>query len=400
MASALAIHWTLDPSIRFLNHGSFGAAPRAVLEEQSRLRAEIEREPVAFLGRGIGVRLDAARDALARFLGAASRDLVFVPNATTGVSSVLRSLALSPGDELLTTSHAYNACRNALEFAARAGGARVVVAALPFPIDSPATVVERVLAAVTPRTRLCLLDHVTSPTGLVLPVAELARELRARGVLSLVDGAHAPGMLELDVPAVGADLYTGNLHKWVCAPKGAAFLWARPEHQEWLRPTVISHGANAPAGERSRFHLEFDWPGTDDPSAYLSVPCALRTLGGLLDGGWPALRARNRELACAARAHLCERLDLAPPAPESMLGSLATLILPGAAPPPTSSPFEVAPLQRALFERHRIEIPVWRFGTPPQTLIRLSAQAYNDLEDYRALGEALALELSPSTRRR
>lgn len=393
MASPLAAHWTLDPGVRFLNHGSFGAAPRAVLDEQTRWRARIEREPVAFLGREIGERLDEARDALAAFLRASSADLVFVPNATTGVSSVLRSLELAPGDELLTTSHAYNACRNALEFVAAAHGASVRVAALPFPVDGPEAVVEQVLAAVTPRTRLCLLDHVTSPTGLVLPVAELARELRARGVLSLVDGAHAPGMLDLDLPAVGADLYAGNLHKWVCAPKGAAFLWARPEHQAWLRPVVISHGANAPAGARSRFHLEFDWPGTDDPSAYLSVPCALRTLGALLPGGWPALREHNRELARTARALLCDRLDLAPPAPESMLGSLATLILPGAPPPTTSSPFEVAPLQRALFERHGIEVPVWRFGAPPLALIRLSAQAYNDVDDYRALGEALAQEL-------
>lgn len=393
MASPLAAHWTLDPAVRFLNHGSFGATPRAVLAEQTRLREELEREPVAFLGRAIGGRIDAAREALATFLGAQTRDLVFVPNATTGVNAVLRSLALEPGDELLTTSHAYNACRNALEFAARARGASVRVAPLPFPIEGPALVIERVLEACTPRTRLCLLDHVTSPTGIVLPVLELARELRARGVLSLVDGAHAPGMLELDVPGVGADLYTGNLHKWVCAPKGAAFLWARPEHQAWLRPTVIGHGANAPTGERSRYHQEFDWPGTDDPSAWLSVPSALRTLGELLPGGWPALRARNRELAHAARALLCERLDLVPPAPAAMLGSLATLILPGAPPPPTSSPFEIAPLQRALFEQHGIEIPVWRFGSPPIALIRLSAQAYNDLDDYRALGEALALEL-------
>jgi isopenicillin-N epimerase len=393
MPSALAAHWTLDPAVRFLNHGSFGAAPRAVLDEQTRWRARIEREPVAFLGREIGARLDEARDALAEFLRASSADLVFVPNATTGVNSVLRSLELGSGDELLTTSHAYNACRNALEFAAQARGASVRVAPLPFPIDGPGVVLERVLAAVTPRTKLCLIDHVTSPTGLVLPVAELAKDLRARGVLSLVDGAHAPGMLDLDVPAVGADFYTGNLHKWVCAPKGAAFLWARPEHQAWLRPTVISHGANAPAGERSRFHLEFDWPGTDDPSAYLSVPAALHTLGELLPGGWPALRAHNRALACAARALLCEQLDLAAPAPEAMLGSLATLILSDVPSPPTTSPFEVPPLQRALFERHGIEIPVWRFGAPPVTLIRLSAQAYNDIEDYRALGDALAREL-------
>jgi len=393
MPSPLAAHWTLDPAVRFLNHGSFGATPRAVLEEQARLRAEIEREPVLFLARQYGARLDAAREALAAFLGAAARDLVFVPNATSGVNATLRSLELAPGDELLTTGHAYNACRNALEFVARRAGARVVVAPLPFPIDGPDVVVERVLDALTPRTRLCLLDHVTSPSALALPVERLCAELRARGVLSLVDGAHAPGMLELDVPAVGADVYTGNLHKWVCAPKGAAFLWARPEHQAWLRPTAISHGANADTRARSRFWLEFDWPGTDDPTAYLCVPSALRTLGELLPGGWPALREHNRALAVAAHAHLCERLDLAPPAPESMLGSLATVILPGDPPPPPPTVFDVDPLQRALFERHSIEVPVWTFGAPPRRILRVSAQAYNDLDDYRALGDALALEL-------
>lgn len=393
MPSPLAAHWSLDPGLRFLNHGSFGATPRAVLDEQARLRAEIEREPVRFLAREVGARVDAAREELARFLSAEARDLVFVPNATTGVNAALRSLALEPGDELLTTSHAYNACRNALEFVARRAGARVVVAPLPFPIEGPEVVVERVLAAVTPRTRLCLLDHVTSPTALVLPVEPLCRALRERGVLSLVDGAHAPGMLDLDVPAVGADVYTGNLHKWVCAPKGAAFLWARPEHQAWLRPTVISHGANADTTARSRYWLEFDWPGTDDPTPYLCVPSALHTLGELLPGGWPALRAHNRDLAIAARAHLCERLDLAPPAPESMLGSIATVILPDAPPPPPPTVFDVDPLQRALFERHAVEVPVWSFGAPPAHILRVSAQVYNALDDYRALGDALASEL-------
>src|SRR5262245_23236209 len=245
MPSPLARHWTLDPEIAYLNHGSFGATPREVLAEQQRLRERMEREPVLFLARELQTRIDEARAALAPFLGARNEDLVFIPNATTAVNAVLRSLAFQPGDEILVTNHGYNACRNAVEYVAQRSGARAVVAHVPFPLRSPDEVVETVLAAVTPRTKLALVDHVTSPTGILFPVEQLIVELRERGVPVLVDGAHAPGMVPLDLNALGADYYTGNLHKWVCAPKGAAFLWVRPERQQPIRPVVISHGANA-----------------------------------------------------------------------------------------------------------------------------------------------------------
>ena len=296
--------WPLDPGIAFLNHGSYGACPREILDLQAALRAELEAEPVRFLGRELDDRLDAARAALAAFVGADADDLAFVGNATSGVNAVLRSMRVSSGDELLTTDHCYQACRNTLDFVAERGGAKVVVVTLPFPVAAPQQIVDTVLAGVSPRTRLCLLDHITSPTALVLPIEALVRGLAARGVDTLVDGAHGPGMVPLDLRALGAAYYTGNCHKWLCTPKGSAFLWVRRDRQAEIHPLTISHGANGVRAGRTRFRLEFDWTGTQDPTGWLTVPRAIEYLGGLVPGGWPALMARNRALralTCAKR---------------------------------------------------------------------------------------------------
>ena len=389
MPSSLARFWTLDPAVTFLNHGSFGACPRPVLEAQQRLRERLERQPVRFFVRDLEPLLDDARSALAAFLGADPEGLVFVTNATTAVNAVLRSLALAPGDQLLVTDHAYNACRNALDFVAAAAGARVVVVPVPFPLASADAVVEAVLAQVTPHTRLALLDHVTSPTGLVLPIERLVRALAARGIDTLVDGAHAPGMLPLDLRALGAAYYAGNCHKWLCAPKGAGFLHVRRERQGGVRPVVISHGANSPRTDRSRLLLEFDWTGSHDPTAYLCVPEAIRFLGGLLPGGWPELMARNRQLALEARRILCDALDAMPPAPEEMVGALAAVPLPDGADAPLRSPLYVDPLQDVLLERYRIEVPIVPWPAPPKRLVRVSCQLYNARDDYERLATAL-----------
>lgn len=378
----------LDPGVAFLNHGSFGACPISVLERQAALRQRMERQPVQFFARDLEGLLDEARAALARLVGADPADLCFVPNATTGVNAVLRSLPLRPGDELLTTDQAYNACRNALEFVAGQAGARVVVAPVPFPLTSAEQVTEAVLAHVSDRTRLVLLDHITSPTALIFPVAPLVRELDRRGIDTLVDGAHAPGMVPLALDALGAAYYTGNCHKWLCAPKGAALLHVRRDRQHLIRPTCISHGANVQRPGRSRYLLEFDWTGTADPTASLCVPDALRFLDGLLPGGLPALQARNRALAIAGRRLLCAALDAPPPCPEDMLGAMATVPLPPDDTGRTSPLFTADPLADLLLAQG-IEVPVFPWPRPPQRALRISAQIYNEPGDYQRLAAAL-----------
>lgn len=381
--------WTLDPGVTYLNHGAFGACPRPVLAFQAELRARLERQPVQFMQRDLEGLLDAARAAVAAFVGAIAEDVVFTPNATSGVNTVLRSLVFAPGDELLTTDHAYGACRNALHFVAERSGATVVVAKVPFPIEGPEAVVEAVLAKVSPRTRLALLDHVTSATGLVFPIAELVEALAGRGVETLVDGAHAFAMLPVDVSAIGAAYYTGNCHKWGCAPKTAGFLHVRRDLQPMIHPLAISHGARSTRTDRSRFLLEFDWTGTVDTTASLSVPHALRVMGEALPGGWPALRAHNHALALAGRRLLCEALAVPAPAPDAMIGSLAALPLPDRPSPAPTSGLYTDPLQEALRLEASIEVPVTPWPAPPQRLIRVSAQLYNTIADYERLAVAL-----------
>ena len=375
----LASLWTLDPTVAFLNHGSFGACPSAVLAAQAALRLEMEREPVDFLVANLPGRLDGARQALSAFLGAAAEDLVFVPNATAGVNAVLRSLPLEPGDELLLTNHTYAACRKTADYLCSRSGARVVVAQLPFPCRSDDELIAPILGCVSPRTRLALLDHVTSPTALILPIARLVADLRARGIDTLVDGAHAPGMVPLSLTALGAAYYTGNAHKWLCAPKGAAFLHVHRERQAQLHPTVISHGFSA------GFHAEFDWTGTFDPTPWLCVPESLRFLGAVLPGGWPQVMATNRALALQARELLLQSIGLEAPCPEEMIGSMASLPLPQAPPGAPAHGLD----HKGLHDWFRARgVETWVHANP-LPLLRVSAQLYNDLNQFRLLARLL-----------
>ena len=380
--------WPLDPAVHYLNHGSFGACPRPVLEFQADLRARLEREPFDFLKRELAGRLAEARAALGAFVGAEPDGLVFVPNATYAVNAALRSWNLERGDEVVTTDHAYGACRKALEFVATRRGARVVVARVPFPLPDPAAIPRSIFAAITPRTRLALLDHVTSPTALVFPLAEIVEALRARGVECIVDGAHALGMIPLDLDRLGAACYTANAHKWLCAPKGAAFLHVRGDLRDRIRPLVISHGFD-PGAAAVRFREEWDWTGTDDPTAHLSIPECLRVLGGLLPGGMTALMERNHALALRGRNIVLETLDIAsPPCPDALLGSMAALPLPAAGP---ASP--VARLGHdglADWTRERgVESWFFPWPCPGGKLVRLSAQIYNHEDQYRELAALL-----------
>jgi isopenicillin-N epimerase len=379
-ASSYSSNWLLDPEIVFLNHGSFGACPKPVLAYQDTLRQALERKPIRFLDGEYYALLAEARTELAGLVGAQPDDLAFVPNATTGVNTVLRSLRFQPGDEILVADQAYNACKNAVRFAAEQNRANVVLVELPFPVSGGDELVDAILRRVTKRTKLALIDHITSPTALVLPIDRIVAELARRGVDTLVDGAHAPGMVALDIDRLGAAYYTGNCHKWLCAPKGAAFLHVRRDKQELIHPLTISHGYNRPLDGATRFRREFDWTGTFDPTPYLCVPTAIRFMGGLLPGGWPALMEHNHELALRGRDILCAALGVPPPCPDDLLGSMAAAPLPDG---------DAESLQRALFERHRIEIPVICWPAPPKRLIRISAQIYNAVEQYTLLANAI-----------
>ena len=385
--------WDLDPAITFLTHGTYGACPRPVLDLQRELVARLEANPLRFLTREYEDRLDAARAEVAAFLNADPAGLVFVPNATTGVATVLESLRLRPGDELLTNDHEYNATLNALEAVAARARARVVRVPIPLPIRHPEEVVEALLGGVSPRTRAALMSHITSPSGLVFPIETIVRELDRLGVDTLVDAAHAPGQVPVDVAALGAAYWTGNGHKWLCGPKGAGVLHVREDRRAGIRPLVTSHGRNDPRSDRPPLWREFDWQGTGNPSAFLALPEAIRIVGGLQPGGWPAHMAANHGLVLAARTLLNDRLGLQPIAPESMVGSMAAIALPIAPDEATTDAFTTA-----LAEEDRIEVPVGPFpvraarepgAAPTHALLRLSAQRYNEPADYERLAGVL-----------
>lgn len=382
--------FALDPSVVFLNHGSFGACPLAVLDCQTELRQRMEKQPVQFLQRDLEGLLDEARGALSEFVGAESDDLVFVANATAGVNTVLRSLRFEPGDELLVSNHEYNACRNVIHFAAEQWGAKVVTIDIPFPVESEDDVVDAVMGCVSAKTRLLLIDHVTSQTGLVLPIKRIIDLLNERGIDTLVDGAHAPGMVPLNLTELGAAYYAGNCHKWLCAPKTAALLHVRKDKQQQVRPLTISHGANSPRTDRSRFQIEFSWMGTRDPTAALSVPFVLDYLEKVAPGGWSGLMERNRRLALTARNIFCHSYGAPIPSPDSMIGSLVSIpIYPSRASVPSSNPLYLDDWQEELVKRCSVEVPIIPWPQFPQRLVRFSCQVYNYLAQYDLLGEGI-----------
>ncbi len=379
--SPLRAHWTLEPGRIFLNHGSYGACPRVVQEEQSALRRELEKSPSNFMNRLYPKLLKGAREELCQFLHCRPTELALVTNATSGVNAVLRSLAWNPGEEIVLTDHGYNACANVVDSVAKRYGVQVVRVELPFTDLDDSAIVDNVLEAVTPRTRLALLDHVTSPTAIVFPLERLAAELTGRGVSVLVDGAHAPGMLDLDLQKLsenGVDYYTGNFHKWCCAPRGSAFLWVRRESQRELHPAVISHGFAGPV-EQSRFLQEFDWCGTFDPTAWLATPRAIDFLQRLDPDGWETSRGKCRELLHQGRRIVSQALPAQNLIPENLLGQMATLELPSKVDPQS--------LYFRLYDDYGIDS--WLTHWNDRVLLRLSAAPYNILADYEDLAKAL-----------
>jgi isopenicillin-N epimerase len=377
--------WPLDRATVFLNHGSFGATPRFILQKQQEYRERLESQPVRFMMREVEELVDRSRRIAAGFVGADPADLVFVQNATAGVNAVFRSLQFNPGDEIIYHSHIYGACKQVLEFVAKRTGAILVEASYNFPVDSPGTITEAILSRVTLRTRIVLVDHISSATALVHPVEEVVRELTARGIDTMIDGAHAPGSIPLDLGKLGAAYYTGNCHKWLCAPKSAAILHVRRDRQRDIFPVVISHaGAFAePFAER------FYWPGTHDPTPAICVGDAIGYLGGLLPGGWTELMQRNHRLCLEAREMICNSLGISKPCPDQMIASMATFPLPVSSRPASIGYKGIEPLQELLYTRYSIEVPVWNWNSPPSRLIRIAVQLYNSMEQYRYFAEAL-----------
>ncbi len=383
--------WVLDPEVAYLNHGGFGAVPVPVIEAQTRWRERIERNPNRFLAYEALAHVAEARSRLSGFLGSDPEGVAFVRNATTGLNAVLGSLPFRPGDRVVLTDHAYNACRNAVDVMSRRFGLQVDVVSIPIPLAGPATVRDLVLEAMTPDTRLLLIDHVTSPTAIVFPVEDIVAAVEEMGVPVLVDGAHAPGMVPLALDRLGASFYTGNLHKWVCAPRGSGFLHVRPDRRDSVVPPVISHGWNDESIRRSRYHKLFDWTGTDDLTAWLSVPAALELLE-TRPGGAVGTMARNHARVMEGRALLERIVGLDPIAPGAMIGSMAALRLPdGAGPPPSSSTGDH--LSGVLSRKWKIEVPALVFPRWPHRLIRISAQEYNTADDFEQLAAALLAEL-------
>ncbi len=373
----LRSQWLLDPDVIFLNNGSFGATPISVLQTQHHWQEQFEREPIAFVGRSLHRELRAAAATMAAFMGARGEDVVFVDNATTGVNAVLRSLLplLKPGDQLLTTSHVYNAVRQTMRYVAELAGAEYVEVPIPFPLDSADEVIERVRDALTEHTRFALFDHITSPTGLVFPVEQLVRLCKERGIWVMIDGAHAPGMIPLHLEQLNADWYTGNFHKWLFAPKGCSFLWTAPQWQPQTHPTVISHGYGR------GYLAEFDFTGTKDWSAYLSAPAGLEFLEML---GVEQARRYNRSLALFAQELLSQTLGIAPPAPAEMIAFLAAVPLPSG----DASDEEAQRLHDWLFDEQRIEVPIFQHGG--KLILRTASQVYNEVDEYRYLADVLA----------
>ncbi len=372
-------HFLLRDDVTFLNHGSFGACPQPVFAEYQRLQRELEAEPVDFLHthRTLPLRLAAARSRLATFLGADRDELVFVANATTGLNIAARSLALAPGDEVLSTNHEYGAMDRMWRFLCGKQDARYVRAELPLPLEDPAAVVEAVWSKVTAHTKVLFLSHISSPSGVVLPVAPLIARARERGILTMIDGAHVPGQLDCDLHALGCDIWAGNCHKWLMAPKGAAALYVRQEVQDRIEPLVVSWGWESSRPGPSRFIDEQEWTGTHDPSAYLAVPAALDFFA---QHDWPTVRRQCRELLLEGRRQLLEVLGL--PAlcpPDPWLAQMCAVPLPEGT--------DAEAFGRALREEHAVEVPTTVFAGRPW--LRFSVQGYNTPQDVARLVEAV-----------
>lgn len=373
-------HYVVRPDIAYLNHGSYGARPRPVFEMYQRWQRELEVEPVEFLARRLPDLLAEARASLADYVGTSPDNLVFVPNATHGMNIIAHSLDLKPGDEVLGTDHEYGAVERTWRFICERQGALYRTQPIPLPVTSAEQIVEQLWQGVTERTRVIVVSHISSPTALIFPVAEIARRAATQGILVAADGAHAPGQIDLNLEAIGADFYVGNGHKWLSGAVGAGFLYARPDRQHLLKPLVVSWGWEPREPGPSPFQDYFGWIGTDDPAAYLSMPAAIQFQRS---HEWPKVRAACHALAHQAQAQIATITGLPPVSPDSPEWWAQMCV----APLPTTEGLAAQELQRRLWDEYQVEIPIvewqgYRFA-------RLSIQAYNSVADVERLLDGL-----------
>jgi isopenicillin-N epimerase len=381
-------HWELDDKTVFLNHGSYGATPTIVLDEQKRWQRLLEKDPVRFYEEIAPDALRKSREAIANLVNCDPEDLALIENATSGVNIILRSLSFEKGDEIIVPDHAYQACRNTIDYVAEKWGAIVITCKIPFPVENTQIIIDNVMKCVTKRTKLALIDTVTSPTGLRMPFEELVGLLESKGVNVLLDAAHGIGMIPLNLEKIGASYTTSNCHKWLCAPKGSAFLHVKKDLQEFIHPLTISHGMTVPLGKSTRFRHEFDWTGTKDISAWCVLPFVIEELSQLVDMSWEEIMEHNKDLVIKGRNIICKKLNIKPQCPDEMVASISTIKI-SSKKDNIVDFHELDPLHLELLKNYNIQVPVWYWPSPEGRYIRISAQLYNNKEEYEYLANVL-----------
>jgi isopenicillin-N epimerase len=384
--SPLATHWHLRKDIVFISHGTFGACPIPVLQKQQELIIQMEQQPLQFLAHELEGRLYDVKECLSAFIGTTPNNIVLQPNATTGVNTVLQSIKLNEGDEILTTNHVYGACLNALNHKAKNEKLNIVIANIAYPIIDEDAIIGAIVEKVTNRTKLALIDHITSASGIIFPIEKITQILQEKGVDVLVDGAHAPGQLPLNLDKLAAAYYTGNCHKWICSPKGSAFLYVRSDKQQQIKPIQYSHYPDRP--QDNNWTSNFIWDGTHDFSPLLCIPKAIEFMGSLFDNGWEGLRSHNHQMAIAARKMIAEKTGGFLPCPDNMVGQFANINLPDGELPAYRFFYEPI-LKRELLDKYFIEVPIMFFPKPPKQFVRIACQAYSSMEQFEYLANCI-----------